>query len=86
MKHLGAEAARWAHNPKVVGSKPTDARREFPLTLTQSQKSGAVAQLVERPHSVRKVVGSKPSSSIKIKKTVFCLFFLFFIFYIFIFL
>ena len=25
MKHFGAEVACWAHNPKVVGSRPTSA-------------------------------------------------------------
>ena len=29
MKHFGAEVACWAHNPKVVGSRPTSAMFSF---------------------------------------------------------
>ena len=29
MQHFGAEEACWAHNPKVVGSRPTSAKITF---------------------------------------------------------
>ena len=29
MKHFGAEVGCWAHNPKVVGSRPTSAMFSF---------------------------------------------------------
>ena len=66
-KHLGAGEACWAHNPKVVGSKPTDAMKGlFPFPLNPGGNYGAVAQMVERLLSMQEVGGSIPSSSKKI--------------------
>ena len=49
-KQNGAVEARWAHNPKVVGSKPTSAILFAP-----------VAKWLRRLPSKQKIVGSIPT-------------------------
>ncbi len=46
----GAEEACWAHNPKVLGSKPSGAR-------------WGISSVVERLFRIQKVVGSIPTFS-----------------------
>lgn len=54
--HRGVEQwlARWAHNPKAVGSSPTPAN--FSLSL------GGIAQLVEQRDHNPRVAGSSPAT------------------------
>ncbi len=49
----GAEEACWAHNPKVLGSKPSGAIHYW-----------GCSSVVERLFRIQKVVGSIPTFSI----------------------
>jgi hypothetical protein len=75
----GAVAARWAHNPKVVGSNPT-AAISLPrlswcfapaiLTSSVSRQRGRIAQLVEQPAHNRYVPGSIPGAATTLPYTL----------------
>jgi hypothetical protein len=49
--------ARWAHNPKAVGSSPTPA-------IFPTQSHGGIAQLVEQRDHNPFVAGSSPATVI----------------------
>jgi hypothetical protein len=53
--------ARWAHNPKVVGSSPT------PANFTSISSHGGVAQWLEQRNHNPWVAGSNPATVIKLK-------------------
>ena len=48
-KHLSAEAACWAHNPKVTGSKPVGATELFCTTCLLEQRHTTVLSLPTDP-------------------------------------
>jgi hypothetical protein len=61
-QRIGAAEARWAHNPKVRGSKPRSAIYNF--FYKPNIIYGGVAQLEEHVLCKHEAPGSKPGTSI----------------------